>query len=148
MSVITRISACVLALVPAWAAAQPSPPPPSREGTAEFAFVSTTGNNAANCLSAATACRTIAGAVAKAGFVSGDTINVGQFLRDYNGGSMPFHAHCATEAYLDDEGNIVFEDPDDTGARAVLNIGSFLSAMLRERESAGLEPNTTTLSIR
>src|SRR5687768_12423169 len=39
-------------------------------------FVATTGNNANTCLSPALACRTINGALAKPGFVPGDTINV------------------------------------------------------------------------
>ena len=39
-------------------------------------FVSTTGNNANGCLSAANACATIQGVLAKAGMVNGDTINV------------------------------------------------------------------------
>lgn len=39
-------------------------------------FVAPNGNNLASCLSAGTPCATIAGAVAKAGFVNGDTINV------------------------------------------------------------------------
>jgi hypothetical protein len=49
-------------------------------GTANAAgpwFVGAGGNNANNCLSSATACATITGAIAKAGFVDGDTINVG-----------------------------------------------------------------------
>lgn len=39
-------------------------------------YVKPTGNNAANCLSPATACATVTGALAKAGFQPGDTINV------------------------------------------------------------------------
>lgn len=39
-------------------------------------FVATNGNNAANCTTINTPCLTIAGAVAKGGFVNGDTINV------------------------------------------------------------------------
>src|SRR5688500_460394 len=39
-------------------------------------FVAPGGANGNNCLSAATACATITGAVNKGGFVSGDTINV------------------------------------------------------------------------
>lgn len=39
-------------------------------------FVAPTGNNAASCLSAAAPCATVTGALAKAGFQAGDTINV------------------------------------------------------------------------
>lgn len=39
-------------------------------------FAGTGGSNAANCLSLATRCATVSGVLAKAGFVSGDTINV------------------------------------------------------------------------
>lgn len=39
-------------------------------------FVAPTGNNGANCLSAATPCATVTGVLAKGGFVTGDTINV------------------------------------------------------------------------
>src|SRR5690606_5586549 len=39
-------------------------------------YVAPGGNNAADCLAAATPCATVTGVLAKPGFVAGDTINV------------------------------------------------------------------------
>jgi hypothetical protein len=49
---------------------------PSSAYAASSWYVATTGNDAANCLSPGTPCATINGVLAKAGFVSGDTVRV------------------------------------------------------------------------
>src|SRR5690242_12746137 len=51
-------------------------PPASAAGPWYVKTAVTGGNNAATCLTPATACATITGVLAKPGFVSGDTINV------------------------------------------------------------------------
>ncbi|MCX6400533.1 MAG: putative Ig domain-containing protein [Propionibacteriales bacterium] len=68
-----RLAAACLALAASLAGVVAAAPPATAAGPW---YVATNGNNGNNCLSAATPCLTVTGALAKAGFQAGDTINV------------------------------------------------------------------------